>query len=87
MFVLEKTSDVHGEGLKVRSCGETEANRSGLPDLMSQSDLDSSGVSSTPKSIVSQVLQRLDKLRISPAFACKGRVQITQSQCSTPSIQ
>lgn len=82
MFVLEKTSDVHGEGLMVSACDVSAVNHSSLPELRSQAELDWVGVSSTQSSVFSLVLQRLNKMRFFLSCVCRGRVQISLSNCS-----
>jgi len=82
MFVLKKTIDVHGEGLKVAGCDALTADHSSLPELRSQADLDRSGTCSKPRSVGLIVLQHLNQVRFLHLFACRGRVQISLSHCS-----
>ena len=83
MVVLKKTIDVHGEGLKISGCDAPAANHSSLPELKSQVELDMARVSSALLSAYFLVLRRLNRLRFSSSFACRGRVQISSSHCPT----
>jgi len=82
MFVLKKTIDVHGEGLKGAGSDALAADHSSLPELRSQADLDRSGTCSKPRSVGLIVFQHLNQVRLPRSFACRGRVQISSSHCS-----
>ncbi|MGA9253320.1 MAG: hypothetical protein WBV78_20985 [Roseobacter sp.] len=87
MFILEKTIDVHGEGLKVSGYDAPAANHSSLPELKSQGEVDRAGVSSAQPSALLLVLQRLDNMRIPHSFVGRGRVQFSSSPCPKASAQ
>ena len=59
MFVLKKTIDVHGEGLKGAGSDALAAVHSSLPELRSQIEIDSATARPAMRSNICSVLQQL----------------------------